>query len=47
MTLSEAFRQMIKKYHEGIEPEEYNKVKKMKYTKKYFDKIEEENGFGK
>lgn len=42
MTLSDAFKKMIKQYHEGLEPEEINKVKPMKYNKKYFDKVAKE-----
>lgn len=46
MKLSDAFRKSIKAYFEGSEYENFDKAvgKERKYTKAYFDMIEEEFG---
>lgn len=45
MTFEQAIRRSIKMYFKGMAPEELYRVqeKRPKYTKKYFDNIEEEN----
>lgn len=45
MTFEQAIRRSIKMYFKGMAPEELHKVqsKRPKYTKSYFDGIEEEN----
>lgn len=48
MTFEDAIRRSIKSYFKGEEPTNFMKssTKRVKYTKKYFDKMEEDE-FGK
>ena len=45
MTFEEAVRKSIKAYFKGVTPDTMSKArgdKKLKYTKKYFDKVSED-----
>lgn len=42
MTFEETVDNIIKKYWQGKTPEKTNSVSKFKYTKKYFDRFEEQ-----
>jgi hypothetical protein len=42
MTFEETVDNIIKKYWQGKAPDKTNSVSKFKYTKKYFDRFEEQ-----